>query len=77
MEAPSYNLTEVATQLNLLPDYILYLICFSDQNKLTISRESFQAETRFTYPVQTIDGHSFEGSSHHRIFLQHLVEVVN
>lgn len=30
-----------------------------------------------TYAVETIDGNSLEGSSHHGIFLQHLIEVVD
>lgn len=31
----------------------------------------------FTYAVQTVNGNSLEGSSHHRIFFQHLIEVVD
>lgn len=30
-----------------------------------------------TYAVETIDGNGLEGSPHHGIFLQHLIEVVN
>lgn len=31
----------------------------------------------FTYAVQTVNGDGLEGSSHHGIFFQHLIEVVN
>lgn len=31
----------------------------------------------FTYAVQTVDGDSLERSPHHRVFFQHLIEVVD